>query len=89
MSEIQLLRIQNKQLKKALKETLWMAAEYAKTSKIFAPYIVNGAIDVALASGVQMKPCYVKDVILGDWNPEIGYFDPINPISTRESSNKK
>lgn len=77
MGELELLRAENKQLKKALKTTLWMATEYAKDAKFFAPYLVNRALDMALDAGVHFPPStrYVNDPLLGVWNPAVGYFE--------------
>jgi hypothetical protein len=74
MSELELLRMENRNLKKALKDTLWMSAEYAEKSGIFAPYIVNRAIDTAKRFNIQIKPYYARDALLGSWDPKIGYF---------------
>ena len=69
------LRIENRQLKNALKDVLWMAAEFASKEKVFAPYIVNQAIDVARRYRIPLNQGYVRDRYLGHWNPRLGYFD--------------
>ncbi len=69
------LALENAQLKKALRDTLWMAAEYAKQFPLYGPYQVNRAIDTAATSGIDRLPEYVDDEKLGSWNPSIGYFD--------------
>lgn len=76
MSEIEMLRIQNAHLKKALQDTLWMALEYSKNSeRLFSPYQLNRAIDVAVRSRIPLRNiCYVNDKLLGRWDPRQGRF---------------
>lgn len=76
MSEIEMLRLQNEHLKKALQDTLWMASEYVKKSdRLFSPYQLNRAIDVAIRSRIPLRnTCYINDKLLGKWDSRLGRF---------------
>lgn len=76
MTHIDNIYLENALLKRALSTTLWMASEYAKRNQLFAPYMFNRALDIAIKCNVPLKgELYVTDRLLGVWNPNIGYFD--------------
>jgi hypothetical protein len=75
LETIAALKKENAALKKALKNTLWMAAEYAKVQSAFSAYTVNKAMEVAEASGVNHGAKYVSDEYLGRWIPNFSYFE--------------
>lgn len=81
LHEIKILKQMNYELQKentklidALHEQrkiIWMAAEYAKDAKLFAPFMVNKAIDALKNCGIYTNCKYVKDKIIGNWKSYI------------------
>jgi hypothetical protein len=68
--KIKKLEQNNKKLTRALydqKKIIWMAAEYAKSAKIFAPFLVNKAIDSLKECNIDIQCDYVKDKFIGNW----------------------
>ena len=65
-----------------VEDTLWMAVRYADGRRSYVPYMVNGAIDIALDLKLNVRPDvtlkdkrgYATDGDLGYWNPETNRF---------------
>ena len=69
-------QVENRILKKTIKDILWMAAEYAKKVGVFAPYVVNQAIDVSHRYHIPIgDQRYIADKYLGHWNPYTQCFE--------------
>ncbi len=73
-TEMERLIVENRRLKKIVKNTLWMAKNYAEVDKLFLPYTVNNAIDSAKSCGLKLEFGYAKDKFLGRWNSRRGKF---------------
>ena len=75
------LHIENHELRKIVKNTIWMARRYADDRSTYAPGIVNEAIDYALSIGIEVNPdetldrrIYARDGMFGDWSPHARRF---------------
>lgn len=74
------LKEENKQLRKIIAETIWMARRYADKRSTMAPKTLNECLDLALNLGIKidsdptMKGFYAEDGMFGEWNPETRNF---------------
>ena len=80
MSAIQELREENKVLRRALQDTLWMAQRYADNRSTYAPWVFNTTLHSLGAIGLEElylrtktgghRIPYARDGQLGEWDPK-------------------
>lgn len=78
-SKYKLLEEEKQELKRIIKETLWMARRYADGRSTYAPEMVNKCIMSAEKLGISLEgpvdEPYAKDGMFGVWNPETERFE--------------
>lgn len=67
-SEMEYLRYQNYKMRKIIKNTFWMARCWAGENNLFAPYLFNQSVDLAIQCKLPVQKKYCNDKIYGKWN---------------------